>query len=123
MENLHPPVSNGSLAPELVYDGNKLVLSWLEPKGKLFQFKWSAFANNKWDKPQTIVESTSVFANPADRPSIIFQSENTAYAHWLRRVKKDGLVYDVVISGSKDAGATWREIGTTRKNRDPKNKG
>jgi hypothetical protein len=53
------------------------------------------------------VQSTDVFVNWADVPSVVPFTSNAWVAHWSRLQPESFGAYDIVVATSSDAGATW----------------
>jgi len=98
----------GSAEPNLTKGPEgTIVLSWLEPAGKKTRLQYSRLESGGWSEPRTVAESDSWFVNWADFPSVVPISDSLWAAHWLSKRKGGTYAYDVTISLSRDAGATW----------------
>lgn len=86
-------------------DGSFL-MSWTEPDGALQALKVSRFEHDSWATPRVISARDDFFVNWADFPSVT-PSGDAIYAHWLQRSAPGTYNYDVMVSISRDHGATW----------------
>jgi hypothetical protein len=83
-------------------------MSWIEPVadgGHALRF--AAWDGARWSEPGTIASGTGWFVNWADFPAMVALSETQLAAHWLQRSGPGRYAYDVMLSQSADAGATW----------------
>ena len=85
------------------------ILSWQEAGEKGHSLKYSLLHGKVWSDAVTIASGDRWFVNWADFPSVVAIDENLWAAHWL--VKKPGgtYAYDVAMSLSNDAGASWSQ--------------
>jgi hypothetical protein len=99
----------GSLAPHLAVDGDRVLLSWLEPAGEERDALQVAVrdAAGDWSPPRTVVTSDSLFVNWADVPSVTPLADGTWIAHWLRKVARGTYAYHVAMAVSTDDGTSW----------------
>jgi hypothetical protein len=98
----------GSLGPNLSAGaGGTLVLSWVEPDGGAHRLRYSVLAERAWSEPRTAAAGDNWFVNWADFPSVVPLSGSLWAAHWLASQPAGGYAYDVLISLSRDGGATW----------------
>lgn len=106
---LTSPAAAGSSLPNLSRTAGGLLMSWTEPAdqgGHLLRFSsLRAGDGERWSAAQTIAHGTDWLINWADFPSLIELSDGGLLAHWLR--KRAGGGYDVLLSDSRDGGATW----------------
>jgi len=89
--------------------GGTAVLSWLEPTsgdGMVLKFATLPRDGDRWSEPASIAEGEDWFINWADFPSVVPMSDSVWAAHWLV-FGEDYEGYDIVVSISRDAGATW----------------
>lgn len=108
-EQIQSPAGAGAAQPHLTVDGTgAFLLSWTEPDGESHALKMSRFDGTAWDAPRLIASRSDFFVNWADFPSIA-SSGDVLYAHWLQRSAPGTYNYDVMVSVSRDGGATWRE--------------
>ena len=103
------PAGTGSRYPHLAtgHDG-RVVLSWLQaqPQGG-FALQQAAWHDGRWGAAATVASGTDWFVNWADFPSVVPITASTWAAHWLQQKPGSVYSYDVRISVSRDAGATW----------------
>ena len=104
------PAGEGSAEPHLAvtHDGSA-VLSWLEPDESGHALRYATLSDDGWSPPVSVASGTHWFVNWADFPSVVPMSETLWAAHWLARQPTGGYAYDVMVSLSTDAGATWGE--------------
>lgn len=112
---LDPPAAAGALGAELSAYGDRVVLSWLEPRkseeGRGHALCYAELVDGSWSAPATVVQGAKFFANWADFPSVVPGPGDSLVAHWLQVNGPSRYAYDVRIARSGDGGATWREIG------------
>jgi len=102
-----PPVGPVSLAPELVHDGERLVLSWLDRNANGHALRFSTFDGARWSTADQIAAGSDWFANWADTPSIHVATNGGWIAHWLRKSGPSTYAYDIRVSTSEDRGQSW----------------
>ena len=104
---LTSPAGEGSAQPHLaVGDGDTVVLSWLEPQADGHALRFSTLTEEAWSQTRTLATGSNWFVNWADFPSVVPIRGGLWAAHWLV-TQDEGYGYDVVLSMSHDAGATW----------------
>ena len=104
------PAGEGSGEPHLaVTPGGQAVLSWLEPEEAGHALRYAKLDNDGWSPAATVARGERWFVNWADFPSVVPLSDTLWAAHWLVRQPAGGYAYDVMVSLSTDAGATWGE--------------
>ena len=108
VESLPSPALDGSGEAHLAVgrDGS-VVMSWLEPDGNGHALKFSTLHERTWQPPRTVARGDSWFVNWADFPSVEPISESVWAAHWLDKQPGGRYAYNVAMSISEDAGATW----------------
>jgi len=105
------PTPEGAAQPDLVAapDGS-LLLSWIEPAGAgRHVLRFARHADGAWSEPRTIATGGDWFVNWADTPHIAATSDGALWAHWLQKSAAATYAYDVALSRSGDAGATWSD--------------
>lgn len=105
-----PPAGVGGAEPFLSSSHGSLLLSWMEPaEGKDgMALRFARLQNGTWSAPRTIATRDDFFVNWADFPSIVEDASGVLFVHWLQKSAKGSYTYDVVMTTSKDGGATWR---------------
>src|SRR5215467_16307165 len=104
------PAGSGSAEPNLATgpDG-RVFMTWIEPaqgKGNVLYF--STLQSQAWSAPKVIARGTNWFVNAADFPSMTVMPGGVLASHWLvKSGGEDSEAYDINLSFSKDAGATW----------------
>jgi hypothetical protein len=109
IETMTCPAPPGSAEPHLIVHKNMLALSWLvhhEASGHTLQY--ATFADDTWSAVHDIYNSDQLFANWADRPSILPLADGTWMAHWLEKSGGDPYAYDVRLAHSAD-GRNWSD--------------
>jgi hypothetical protein len=102
------PAAAGAGQPNLTAWADRVLMSWIEPVadgGHALRF--AAWDGARWSEPGTIASGTGWFVNWADFPAMVALSETQLAAHWLQRSGPGRYAYDVMLSQSADAGATW----------------
>lgn len=118
-----PPVSPVSLAPGLVADGQRLVLSWLDREGGGHALRFSEFDGRRWSPAGRIASGTNWFANWADTPAIHISANGDWFAHWLQKSAPATYAYDLRISRSADRGQSWSPPYTPHRDKTPSEHG
>lgn len=105
--DLAVPAAAGSLAPRLATgaDGS-LVASWLEPDGTGHALRYARYRAGAWGPARTAARGDDWFVNWADTPGV-FANGALLVAHWLRKSGASPYAYDVMLSVSRDDGASW----------------
>ena len=105
------PVGAESTEPKIARgpDGS-LVLSWLEPVGDLgdYALKYSRWTGRQWGAAAVAARGGNWYVNAADIPAVQPLGAQLWAAHW-RVAQENDFAYDIMISVSADAGATWSE--------------
>ena len=104
---LPSPAGPGSGEPHLFLVDDTILMSWLERVGEEVALRFARLAGEIWDEPRTIVQRADLFVNWADFPSVIQLPDGTLAAHWLQYSGPGTYSYDVLVSTSRDGGATW----------------
>jgi hypothetical protein len=111
LRELATPARDGAGEPHLAAlpDGRAL-LSWVDPAPGGHALRMATRdAGGEWSEPFTVAEGDDWFVNWADFPSVNATPDGTLFAHWLARSGAGTYAYDVVVSISRDAGASWGE--------------
>jgi hypothetical protein len=103
------PAAPGSAEPRLTRGADgRLYLSWIEPRDDgVHALVYARWEDGAWSEPRTIASGTDWFVNWADFPALAANAAGDLAAHWLVRSGDAAYAYDVVLSTSKDSGATW----------------
>jgi hypothetical protein len=107
--SMEVPAASGSQGPHLAAVDGTMVLSWVEPTDSGHALLYSILEGGSWSQPESVAHGDNWFVNWADFPSVIPVSGSLWAAHWLVRQPAGGYAYDVLLSTSSDAGATWAE--------------
>ena len=103
------PVGAESTEPKIARgpDGT-LVLSWLEPAGDLgdYELKYSRWTGAQWGPAAVAARGSNWYVNASDVPGVQPLGAQLLAAHW-RVAQEEDFAYDIMISVSADAGATW----------------
>lgn len=86
--------------------GGQVLLSWVEEKGDTSLFQFSQLVGETWSEPVPIDSGTNWFVNWADYP-MIASNDKQYIAHYLEKSGEGTFSYDVRLTTSVDAGATW----------------
>jgi hypothetical protein len=106
---IESPAKTVSGEPYLFTDANGTTyLSWIEIKEGINYLKFSRLENEKWTEPIIIRSGENWFVNWADYPLIAAQGQQLI-AHYLAKSGEGTFAYDVMLTTSQDAGATWSE--------------
>ncbi len=110
-----PPAAANAFAPHLATSGEAIVATWIEPLPGASEARhrvaFSSFGAAGWSPPTTIVESSQLFANWADRPGIAQSGDGSLLAWWLEKLGGGSYAYGIRLARSLDRGATWRALG------------
>lgn len=94
--------------PDLVaLPGGDLLLSWIEATDAGHALRFARHGARGWSAPATVASGDDWFVNWADTPHIAATADGALWAHWLRKSAAATYAYDVVLSRSADAGASW----------------
>jgi hypothetical protein len=105
---LDVPAADASTGPNLaVAADGRVVLSWVEPAAIGHRLVYAALDGERWSAPSAVSEGTGWFVNWADFPSVVPLHGPLWAAHWLVRQPAGGYAYDILVSQSRDGGATW----------------
>lgn len=107
MSDLAVPAATGSLAPRLAAaSDDALIASWLEPDGTGHALRYARYRDGRWEAPRSAARGDDWFVNWADTPGVFAHGE-LLVAHWLRKSAASTYAYDVMLSVSRDDGASW----------------
>ena len=102
------PAGPGSAEPNLTVSESGVYLSWIEPVGEGgHALRLSRWENDRWGSPKTVTQSTGLFVNWADFPSVLARADGSLVSHWLQKSGPGTYAYDVYVSRSADRGTTW----------------
>jgi hypothetical protein len=101
------PAAAGAALPHVHGSAHGLILSWVQPADSGHVLLFSRWTNDSLSPPLPVAQGDDWFVNWADFPSVIALGERELAAHWLQRSGPGTYAYDVMISRSTDAGATW----------------
>ena len=105
------PVGAESSEPKIARgpDGS-LVLSWLEAVGDLgnYALKYARWTGSGWGPAAVAARGSNWYVNASDVPGVQPLGGQLWAAHW-RVTQEDDVGYDIMMSVSNDAGATWSE--------------
>lgn len=110
--------AEGSGEPFLSSEGDRLWVTWLEPRGDMWALRL-AEVDDAVGAPTTIVERNDFFVNWADVPSVTALADGRLAAHWLQRGGEGTYDYGVRVAWSDDEGATWSEPWTPHEDGTP----
>ncbi|GAB4124879.1 MAG: hypothetical protein Tsb0027_23570 [Wenzhouxiangellaceae bacterium] len=124
------PAGPGSLAPRFAQAGDgTLYLSWLEKRPAdaaaasvhaLQYARLQTGANSlSFAAARDIASGSDWFANWADTPGLTMHSVKLWVAHWLQKSAASTYAYDIVLSISKDQGASWSAAFTPHHDNTP----
>jgi hypothetical protein len=103
------PATSSAGEPNLarLNDGTVLI-SWIELQpDSTHALRFATWKDGVVGAPRTIASGGNWFVNWADFPMIAALADGTLAAHWLQRSGKGRYAYDVMLSWSRDNGATW----------------
>jgi len=112
IEPLTSPAGDNTLAPQLVTEGDRTVLSWLDIHDDLPALKFSERTTSGWSEPRTVVSNESLMVNPADVPIVHPLLGGALVAAWLEVNSDDDEAYDLKVARSTDSGRTWSKPTT-----------
>ena len=92
----------------LFSSGDNLYMSWVEYLNDTTDaLMYAQMDGEKWGNAVEIARGSDWFVNWADFPSIAAYGNSGMAAHWLQKRTDGTYDYDVHISQSTDAGASW----------------
>jgi hypothetical protein len=108
---LETPARPGSAQPNLAAGADgRLYLSWIEPDDSArYALRFAVWNDTAWSSPRTIATGDDWFVNWADFPAMAALEDGSLAAHWLVKSGGSTYAYDVVVSVSRDGGASWSE--------------
>jgi hypothetical protein len=101
------PAAPNSAQPQLLAQGNRVVLSWIERSGDMATLRFAERTDGGWSDARTVASGTNWFVNWADVPSVIPLQHESMAAHWLQKSAASTYAYDVRLAFSRDRGRTW----------------
>ena len=105
------PVAQGAQEPSLfALDDGRILMSWTEPVGHSFAVKTTIGDRTGWTKPQTAVQSDSLYVNFADYPSVAAFANGALAVQWLMKNGPSTYDYDLNVSLSSNNGLSWGEV-------------
>lgn len=104
---LEVPAGAGAAQPSAAVWGDRAMVSWIEPVDDEHALRFAAWDGAAWTEPATVAQGADWFVNWADFPSMLALDDRTLVAHWLQRSGPGTYAYDVMLTRSADAGATW----------------
>ena len=105
---LASPAGPGSAEPNLVAEGGRVYLTWIEQQpDSTHALRFSVLEGESWSEPRTIAQGGNWFVNWADFPTLAVLPGGHLAAHWLQKSGAGRYAYDVRISRSADGGQTW----------------
>ena len=111
-EAVKTPAGNNSLAPNICSFGDHFVLSWIERKNDdTARLQMASWNGSGFNKKNLVTQSSQMFANWADIPSIVEAPSGDLYAHWLNRISSKTYAYGVRIERSVNRGKSWNSLG------------
>ena len=94
--------------PHLYTDlDNKVYLSWVEKTEDSAIFQFAHLEGDKWSAPKQIASGKNWFINWADYPMIATMHGKNFFSHHLAKSSEGTYSYDVTVSMSNEAGASW----------------
>jgi len=102
-----------AISPRLSTGPNRLlILSWLQPGDTVVALRYSHYEAGGWSPAATATESTRMFVNWADLPSVVPLGGERLAAHWLQTSITFPFAYDIQFAESVDNGASWSPAST-----------
>lgn len=105
VHEVEPAIASGSQAPNLsVGADGSIVASWIQPSSSAL--RWRRLEDGRWTEASTIVETSKIFVNWADVPTVTVDPQGRIVAVWLEEGEHG---YGAKWSISADEGKTWSE--------------
>ncbi len=101
------PAAPGSLEPQVTVSDRGLLLSWVEHQGKKSTLKFAERTADGWTATRTVASGDNWFVSHADVPNVMRLRDGTIVANWLVETDATLEAYNLMLSYSKDDGATW----------------
>ncbi|MEO7386824.1 MAG: sialidase family protein [Gammaproteobacteria bacterium] len=115
------PAGPGSMAPRLARTpAGDVLLSWLEPAANgHYALQFATLTEDHWSAARRVAEGGDWYLNWADTPSVIPVTATDWVAHWLVKQAGGSYAYEIAITISRDAGATWSQPFTPHDDHTP----
>jgi hypothetical protein len=105
---IEPPAAARSFAPRISRLADRVLISWVEPgAGGVPALRFSRRDGSAWTPPRTVISEARLAADGADVPAVVPLADGGLAAHWT--VKRGGSPQsrDLMVSVSRDDGASW----------------
>ncbi|NOX99108.1 MAG: hypothetical protein GXP30_05140 [Verrucomicrobia bacterium] len=120
LERVDVPASSHSLAPNLSFNGEHFILSWIEREaGSIARLRTASWNGSAFDAPRTVASSRKMFANWADIPVVVEAPSGDLYASWLEKISGKDFAYGIRLMRSTDKGVDWKQIGWLHQDESP----
>lgn len=107
LEGVPSPTSARGVSPQLTVEGDRAMLSWLEPADTRASLKFAERTPAGWSEARVVASGNDIVVNDADVPSVRALADGTLAAHWLQEDGPDPEAYRLPVSWSKDDGRSW----------------
>lgn len=114
------PSAPASVAPRLsrASDGS-VIASWLEPVEDGHALRFATWGPSGFSPASTVVASSSLIANWADRPGVAKLADGRLVAWWSWSASGSEEGYSVRVALSSDGGTTWGQPMTPHQDHGP----
>ncbi|MEQ1757085.1 MAG: sialidase family protein [Vicinamibacterales bacterium] len=107
VQSVPSPAGPGSLEPNVTVSERGLLVSWVERQDKLATLKFAERTADGWTATKTVASGDNWFVSHADVPTVLRMRDGTLVANWLVETDASIEAYNLMLSYSKDDGATW----------------
>jgi len=106
VEPLPSSAGASSSEPQLVAEGDRVVMSWVEREGEQSTLKFAERTASGWSAPFVVVSSEHLMINASDVPSVRVMPDGSFAAQWLEESGPDPEAYNLRVAWSSD-GKAW----------------
>lgn len=107
LQTVATPAAVASLEPQVTTSARGLLVSWVERTGERATLKFAERTADGWTPVRTVASGDNWFVSHADVPTVLRLSDGTLAANWLVETDASIEAYNLMLSYSKDDGATW----------------
>jgi hypothetical protein len=107
VQQVTSPAGSGSLEPQVTASSRGLLVSWVERQDEKATLKFAERTAAGWTPTKTVASGSNWFVSHADVPNVMRLANGTLVANWLVETDASIEAYNLMLSYSRDDGATW----------------